>query len=202
RGDLTRFCEPCEGDWLKEKGDALVVPLGGCLLCVASAVDATGRPRIAAFHAGLPSLVDYRPLASDLGPSRRHESVLGSVRTSFWRGWQIPPERIRLECFFGLPAGTLKYHFGRPGGHLYRALLDHVQVRWGGVAAYEMEDEEGPAVVVDPGMIFVMQALDLGFGSTARSCDLPPDGPFAYTRHPREDLSGECRNLGAVIRTA
>ena len=195
---LVRFSNPCEGGWLCEAEQALTLTLGGCMLIAASGTDQGGARHLAACHAGFHSLVDVGMLEGN--PPRRFESVIDSITSAFEHRYHIPTGEIDIECFFGLAPGALIYHYNYPGrGELHKKYMEYLVPRWGPEAAQDIETEQGKAVVVDPGAIFLAQTQS--FKSTARSCDITTNGPFASTRHKDKAIAHARSNFSTIIRT-
>lgn len=195
---LRRFAHPCEGGWVDIAGQALVVPFAGCMLIAATATGTDGTLRLAASHAGFASLVDLDKIEGKGG--RQYESVVYSIAAAFKERCDIDSHDVTIECFFGLAPSALIYHYGNKNSELHKKFLDYLVPRWGEEVAYETEDAKGRGVVVDPGALFLAQALPL-FKSVVRCCDIEVNGPYANTRHPDPALAGTRRNLGGIIRT-
>jgi hypothetical protein len=209
---LVRSSLPLEGYEIPPD-HALISAAGGCMFIVGLGRDPAGKLRMIAAHAGRDSLIDRnrmlrayldQPAYSEApGAARRpFEGVLYAIVEAF-RRWDISVHGLEVQGFYSLPASVFLHPLHHPKFGIWnRSMLECIQGRWGGKAAYKVEDShEGPCVAVSVKELFLAQARELGIAYIGHHPDIDANGTLAHTRHPNPAMR-EKRNLVIIHRLA
>ena len=173
-----------------DPGDAFIMSGGGCPVVIA-----IGENLCIVAHASRDSLLDRVHIMTGK-KSRKYAGVLNAIVGFAARKKNTPlrPQEMDLHWHLTIPACRFAHRLDNPKfGHANRMLEQYVVRHWG------QEIIPGPDYFLSVSKLIHAQGTAACFKNLVGGEDIPEDGPFGYTGHPREDMR-QVRSLNIVHR--